>query len=143
MSTEGTFKKIDDNDEQAPGPPTVLVCGFSPEIEAPLKEVLAEVEAQDHRVIFCTPSMVKRPLGDALATEPAEESPAAPDALPRAMVLSGLTGAQIQEFLGSYHSSGLPRPIFASVTPANLEFPVGKLLVELIAEQRAMNRRRR
>jgi hypothetical protein len=57
------------------------------------------------------------------------------------MVLSGMTGAQLQAFLSGYRSSGLPQPIFASVTPINLEFPVGKLLVELLREQREMSKR--
>ena len=136
-----TFQRIDENDEISPGPPAVLVCGFATDIEASLKAVLERAGAPEHRVVFCSREMVKQTLKQALgATEPTQ--PAPPDTLPRAMVLSGMSGSQLQAFLSEYTASKLPRPIFASVTPINLGFPVGKLLVELLAEQREMAKRR-
>ncbi len=137
---DGTFQKIDDDDESALGPTAILVSGFSQEVGDPLGAVLRGIDATDHRVLFCTPEMIKQPLGQALDTQTQSE-PAKPDTLPRVMILSGFTGAQLQGFISGYKSSGLPRPIFASVTPINLEFPVGKLIMELLREQRAMRRR--
>jgi hypothetical protein len=136
-----TFQRIDESDETSPGPRAVLVCGFATDILAALRGVLERCGAPDHRVVFCSRDMVKQTLKQALeATEPAP--PAAPDTLPRAMVLSGMTGTQLQAFLSEFKASKLPRPIFASVTPINLGFQVGKLLVELLAEQREMSKRR-
>ncbi len=139
---QGTFRKIDDDKDPGLGPPALLICGFDPAVAEKLRPVLSELGAPDHRLIFCTPAMVKQPLAQALEGADREE-PAAPDQLPRVMVLSGLSGAQINAFLRKYAELGLPRPIFASVTPSNLKFPVGKLLNELLKEQRAMSRRRR
>jgi hypothetical protein len=136
-----TFQRIDQNDELSPGPPAVLVCGFATDIEASLKTVLERCGAPDHRVVFCSREMVKQTLKQALeSTEPSQ--PAPPDTLPKAMVLSGMSGAQLQGFLSAYSASKLPRPIFASVTPINVTFPVGKLLMELLAEHREMSKRR-
>lgn len=139
---DGTFQKIDSPDYGAIGPPSILVCGFSTQIESTVKKVLESVGADKHQVLFCTSSMVKQPLGQALESSESSGEPAAPDKLPRAMVLSGLSGAQLQGFISGYRTSGLPRPIFASVTPINLDFPVGKLLVELLREQREMSKPR-
>lgn len=139
---DGTFQRIESTNEGAIGPASILVCGFSIQIESTIKKVLDSVGAEDHRVVFCSSSMVKQPLGQALECTEGSRDPAAPDKLPRAMVLSGLSGSQLQAFLSGYRTSGLPRPIFASVTPINLEFPVGKLLVELLREQREMTKRR-
>lgn len=136
-----TFQRIDENDELSPGPPAVLVCGFATDIEAALKAVLERCGAPEHRVVFCSREMVRQTLKQALeSTESAQ--PAPPDTLPKAMVLSGMTGTQIQGFLSAYSASKLPRPIFASVTPINLSFPVGKLLMELLNEHREMSKRR-
>jgi hypothetical protein len=142
---DGTFQKIEERDDDACGPRAVLVCGFPSSVEPPLREILNGIGAAEHRVVLCTPAMVKLPLGEALAApagQPAD-APAAPDALPRVVVLSGLSGAQLQGFLAAYRASGLPSPIFASTTPPNLSFPVGKLVVELLREQREMGRPRR
>jgi hypothetical protein len=53
------------------------------------------------------------------------------------MLLSGLTDRQVDGVLDSYHSTGLPRPIFAVTTSENLDFAVLQLLEDLIAEREA------
>jgi hypothetical protein len=138
---KGTFQRIDDDQEQGLGPPALLICGFPTEIGETLRAALRKIGTPDHRLVFCTPSMVKRTLAEALAGDDSEET-ALPDQLPRVMVLSGLSGVQINNLLQGWSETGLPRPIFAGVTPHNLAFPVGKLLKELIQEQRGMNRGR-
>ena len=137
------FQKIDPRGEEICGPEAVLVCGFPATVEEPLRDLLARVDAPNHRVVFCTPRMVKQELGRALEPGPDEtdETPAAPDELPRVMVLSGMTGGQLQNFVSTYRTAGLPRPIFASTTPINVGFPVGRLIVDLLKEQRAMSQR--
>ena len=136
---DGEFQRIDDDGSAGLGPSALLICGFAPEISQDLKAVLEKAEAADHRLVFCTPAMIKQPLGEALESQ-TDEDPAAPDKLPRTMVLSGMSGVQINAFLDAYRQSGLSNCIFATVTPANLRFPVGKLLSELLREQRAMRR---
>jgi hypothetical protein len=44
---------------------------------------------------------------------------------------------RIDAFLNRFASTGLPRPIFATVTPSNLGFKVRDLLVELLQVHRA------
>ena len=138
----GTFQKIKSTDDDALGPAAVLLCGFSTDVESRVKKVLENVGAREHRILFCTKAMVKQPLGKALQSEDDSNRAAEPDRLPRTMVLSGMSGSQLKAFLSEFRSCGLPRPIFASVTPHNLEFPVGKLLLELLNEQREMAKRR-
>jgi hypothetical protein len=137
------FQKIDPTAEETCGPEAVLVCGFPATVEEPLRNLLTRVGAGNHRVVLCTPRMVKQELGRALEPRPddTDETPAAPDELPRVMVLSGMTGGQLQNFVSSYRTTGLPRPIFASTTPINVGFPVGRLIVDLLKEHRAMARR--
>lgn len=134
---DASFQKIEESDETRLGPAALLVSGFTPEITEKLTTLLQESGMNDHQIVFCTEKMVKQPLGQAL--EGGDDEPAAPDKLPRVMVLSGMTGGEIQTLLTRYPQSGLPRPIFAAVTEANLEFPVGKLIMELLKEQRQMS----
>jgi hypothetical protein len=139
--SQGEFKKID-QDEGAPlGPLALLLCGFSLEESRTVSSFLGTIAASEHRVVLCTEPMLVQSLGEALTTT--EESPPVPsDKLPRAMVLSGMTGAQVRVFLDQYASTQLPRPIFATVTPSNLNFTVRDLLIELLQEHRAMSERK-
>ena len=133
---DASFKKIEDEDSSV-GPQAILVCGFSTEVEDTLRTVLEKIGAEEHRIVFCTPKMVKQTLIQALESEECGE-PAASNELPQTLVLSGLNGSQLQSFINELRSSGLPRPIFASTTESNLEFEVGTLIVELLREQRQM-----
>lgn len=139
--SQGDFKRID-QDEGAPlGPLALLVCGFSPEDSRRLSSLLGMIDAPEHRVILCTEPMLVQSVGEALTTTE-ESPPVAPDKLPRVVVLSGMTGAQVRVFLDQYASTQLPRPIFATVTHSNLEFKVRDLLIELLKEHRAMSERK-
>ncbi|MGW8320346.1 MAG: DUF3783 domain-containing protein [Thermodesulfobacteriota bacterium] len=139
--SQGEFKKIDQEEGAPLGPPALLLCGFSFEESRTLSSFLGTIDASEHRVVLCTEPMLARSLREALTT--AEESPPVPpDKLPRAIVLSGMGGARVRVFLDQYASTQLPRPIFATVTPSNLDFTVRDLLVELLQEHRAMSERK-
>jgi len=138
--SQGEFKRID-QDEGAPlGPLALLLCGFSPEESRTIFSFLGTIDASEHRVVLCTEPMLAQSLGEALTTTE-EVPPVPPGKLPRVIVLSGMSGAQVRVFLDQYASTQLPRPIFATVTPSNLDFTVRDLLVELLQEHRAMSER--
>lgn len=135
--TDASFERIDDDDPTRVGPPALLLSGFAPEEVLPVQALLARVGAADHRVRRCSEAMLAMTLQQALTTEATGE-PVPADQLPRVAVLSGLTGRQINATLDGWKDTGLARPIWASTTPNNLDFPVRVLLKELLAEQRAM-----
>ena len=138
--SQGEFKRID-QDEGAPlGPLALLLCGFSLEESRTLSAYLGTIDSSEHRVVLCTEPMLTQALGQALTTTE-EVPPVPPDKLPRVIVLSGMTGAQVRVFLDQYSSTQLSRPIFATATPSNLNFTVRDLLVELLQEHRAMTAR--
>lgn len=141
MSQDG-FKKIERDDEAPLGPPALLLCGYSPEESEAVASLLKKVEAPWHRVVLCTEAMLAQTLGEALAGGEKSASPVPPEKLPRVLVLSGMTGAQLHALLGQYSSTQLPRPIFATATPVNLGVTVRDLLIDLLQEHRAMAGRR-
>ena len=136
-----SFEEIETTDDFRCGPEAVLVCGFGQDIAPRMAALLEKAQASTHRLVFCTRSMVKQRLEQAL-NRTDDEPPAGAEELPRVMVLSGMNGSQLRAFLTSYAASGLPRPIFASSTPTNLGFAVSKLLLDLLQEQREQSNRR-
>ncbi len=59
--------------------------------------------------------------------------------VPRVMLLSGLTDAQVSTVLDGYPSTGIEQPIFAVATVTNLSFTVIQLLEDLMAERQAVS----
>ena len=61
----------------------------------------------------------------------------------RAVVLSGMTERELQQILGNYRGAGLPRPLWATLTPFSENWPLSNLLDELKKERSAMERNRK
>lgn len=138
--SQGEFKRIDPDQGPPPlGPLALLLCGYSSEESQTVSSFLKTLEASEHRVVLCTEPMLAQTLEQAL-TRTEEVPPVPPDKLPRVIVLSGMSGAQVRLFLDQYASTQLPRPIFATVTPSNLGFTVRDLLIDLLKEHRAMTK---
>lgn len=138
---DGTFRKLDGEDEKGFGPEALLICGYSKEEGAAIKGLLSDVGATDHQIILCTETMLDKTVGQALTGDDNSE-PAPADKLPKVVLLSGLSDAQVRGFLNGFNKLGFVRPIFATATPSNLEFPVKGLLIELIREHREMAKMR-
>jgi len=137
--TEDSFRSIDEDRAGPLGPCAVLLCGFAAEEAVELAPWLDQAQAPGHRLVFCAEAMLGRTLGEALSRE-AAGPPLPREKLPRVIILSGMRPTQIRALVGNYGGTGLPRPIFASVTPANLGRRVRDLLVDLLREHAAMNR---
>jgi hypothetical protein len=141
IMSQGEFGRIDHDEEPPLGPPALLLCGHSAEESGTLSSFLNTLDMQAHRLVMCTEPMLARTLEEALTA--VDEAPPVPaDKLPRVIVLSGMTGAQVRVFLHRYASNRLPRPIFAMVTPSNLSFAVRDLLIDLLQEHRAMTEKK-
>lgn len=135
--TERTFRELDGSERSIPGPPAVLLCGFSvPEAEE-VRVLLDEAQTGTERLVLCTEGMLRRPLQEVLEVSIHEE-PVPPDRLPRVILLSGMTEQQIHSFLDAFRVSGLPRPIFATTTDSNLRRNLRDLLLDLLNEHRSL-----
>ena len=137
MSDDAQFESLDQDDQPGVGPDALLLAGFDLDAVATVRDLMAQVGAPTHRVLRCSEAMLPMPLEEALnQTRPGKA--VEPEQLPRAVILSGLSGRQIHAIIDHWKGTGLPRPIWASTTPNNLSFTVRDLLKELLAEQRAM-----
>jgi hypothetical protein len=62
--------------------------------------------------------------------------------LGRAVIMSGLTQAELHRFMSAYKSAGLPKPLWAALTPTSESWKLKDLLDELSAERQAMQNKR-
>lgn len=134
---ETTFRPIDTSDQPMHGHPAILISGFLPPEQEQLRTQLPDWGIADIPVIVIAPAVLALTLGDAARLPDGSHAGEAPE-LPRAVILSGLTGRQLNAIMDGYRQSGLPRPLWASVTPTSETWTVKYLLVELLREREAM-----
>jgi hypothetical protein len=131
------FEALGEGDGPGLGPPAVLLFGFDPEEGARLETLLREVGAGEHQIVCCTTTMGSLRVREALQGE--DGGTLLPvGKVARIALLSGLGESQVGAVLDRYGTTGLPRPIFAVATEANLEFTVLQLFEDLLAERRAL-----
>jgi hypothetical protein len=136
-SSETTFRPIGESDRRMHGTPAVLASGFQADEQKRLRWTMDTAGLLTVPAIYITAASLPATLA-ALASLPAESNAGETAELPRAMVLSGLTERQLHAIMDSYRESGLPRPIWASVTPTSESWTLKYLLVELLREREAM-----
>jgi hypothetical protein len=134
MGDDG-FVPVGDSAEVLFGPPAVLASGFAAGEQATLRTVV-ERARQGSSLVFAGSEHAARTLAE-LLVEPDGTGAGVDSSLPRAVVLSGLTERQLQAVMTGYRAAGLPRPLWAALTPTSEHWTLARLLEELAAEAAA------
>ena len=137
---EGTFHKLGRNEERLYGPKGIIVCGYPPDEQKSLAGALEKLALGDRPAIFASDTDGERTLKELLSSEN-RYGMNIPSALPRAIIMSGFTQAEVHLLMGAYRQAGLPRQLWATLTPVSETWSLGRLLKELAAEARAMSSR--
>lgn len=140
--SEGTFRKIGESAEPMYGPRAILVCGFAPSEQKTVMKLLDTIQLTDVPVIFATAADTEICLGE-LLTLPNQSGRNTDCDMARAVVMSGITERELQQILSNYKGSGLPRPLWATLTPFSENWALSTLLEELKKERIAMEKRKR
>jgi hypothetical protein len=136
---KGTFKKIGESAQPMYGPRGMLVCGFAPAEQDAIMKFLGDIPLADLSVIFATASDSGERLCD-LLTRPDQSGRSADCGPVRAVVLSGITEKELHRIISAYQDAGLPRPLWASLTPFSEGWTLSALLEELKKERIAMEK---
>jgi len=137
--SKGTFKKVGESAEPMYGPRAVLVCGFTPSEQKMMIKLFDTIQLTDVPVIFATDADTEKCLCD-LLTLPNQMGRNTDCDIERAVVLSGMTERELQQILSNYKVAGLPRPLWATLTPFSKNWALSTLLEELKNERIAMEK---
>jgi hypothetical protein len=140
--SKGTFRKIGESPELMYGPRAILVCGFAPSEQKAVMKLLDTIQITDVPVIFATAADTDICLGE-LLTLPNQSGRNTDCDIARAVVMSGITERELQQILSNYKGAGLPRPLWATLTPFSENWALSTLLEELKKERIAMENRNR
>ena len=137
--SQGTFNKIGESTEPMYGPRAILACGFTPFEQDTVRKLMDSIQLTDVPVIFAATADTDIRLGD-LLTRPDQSGRDADSDIARAIVMSGMTENELQKILSAYKESGLPRPLWASLTPSSENWTLSTLLEDLKQERIAMEK---
>jgi hypothetical protein len=140
--SEGTFTKIGESAERMYGPRALLVCGFASAEQKVVMELLDAMEMTDIPVIFAGDADTEKCIGELLML-PGQTGRNTECDIARAVVMSGITEGELQKILSSYKTTGLPRPLWAALTPLSEKWDLSALLSELQKERAEMAKRNR
>jgi hypothetical protein len=131
-----SFSRVDETSKQRPeGRNCLLVYGFDEAQQAVLKTLIAQVGIEE--LLPVTPGGTGVVIRDLVADHP-ENSPLEPLPQNPVAVFHAVSDSELNHFLNVFRSAGLPRPLFAVVTPTSRNWRFGDLVSELMQERRAM-----
>jgi hypothetical protein len=109
--------------------------------QAKFDTVLGMVGIADVPKIWVTAEQANHTLADILAL-PDGSGAALSSTLPRAVIVSGLTEAQLISLMNVCKKSGMQPALWACLTPVSETWPLQQLLTELAREREAMRDKR-
>lgn len=130
------FERIDDDDRMF-GPQAVVATGFAGQEHTTVLDALQSVGLGGVPVCFARGAQGRERIGNLISIVMTTGQGTTSD-LPRAVIVSGLTGGELHALISRYRESGLPRPLWATVTETSIEWLLSELLSELEAEREAI-----
>ena len=133
MTDSGSYRRVGITDEPLYGPRGLVICGLSTDEQQTLLGLLTVVSFPDLPVIFAGEGDTDKRLGD-LMTLPHLHGRGEDSGLRKAVIMSGFSEQELHLFMGSYKSTDLPKPLWATLTPHSESWSLLSLLTELSAE---------
>jgi hypothetical protein len=141
MTEKSTFEKVTRSEKVLYGPRKLMLCGFPAVGQAGFDSVLGMVGIADVPKIWVTAQQAQCTLADILAL-PDGSGAGVSSTLPRAVIVSGLSEAQLISLMNVCKKSGMQQALWACLTPVSEAWPLQQLLAELAREREAMQKRK-
>lgn len=132
------FEKIEETDNAMYGPRKLLVCGFDAAQQPILEAALTGANLGDLGPVWAGEAQVKLTLGELMAL-PGGTGAGADSSLERAVIMAGITENELHILMAAHRETGLPRTLWAALTPTSESWALEALLDELADERRAMD----
>ncbi len=131
------FEKVEATDNRMYGPRKLLVCGFTAAEQSTLEMALVGASLGDLEPVWVHKAQVKQTLGELMAL-PGSTGAGKDSTVERAVVMAGVTENELHMLMAAHREAGLPRPLWAALTPTSESWTLEALLTELGDERRAM-----
>lgn len=140
MTANATFEKVSRSDKLLYGPRKLLLCGFGAEAQKKFNAVLGMTGIADVPRVWVTTQQKSTALADLLEL-PDGSGAEGPSALPRAVIVAGISEAQLISMMTICKKSGMQQTLWAVLTPVSEKWTVAQLLAELAREREAFQKK--
>ena len=139
--SDGTFRKLKNTPKRLYGPKGIVVCGYPPSEHEPLANALEQMGFGDRPFIFARTADTGMTLQELLSSGD-RSGMGAPSDMHRAIIMSGFSPQEVNTLMSAYRQAGLPRQLWATLTPVAEGWKLEALLNELAAEAEALKAKR-
>jgi len=139
--TDSGFQKVTQSDDLLYGPRKLLLCGFAADVQPKFSSLLEMLGLAAIPLVWVTADQADMPVGELAQLENGSGSGAS-SGLPQAIIMSGISQNELHALMAGCRKSGMPPPLWATLTPTSETWPIKNLLKELAAEHAAMQKRR-
>jgi hypothetical protein len=138
---EGGFKKMTPSEKRLYGPKGMVICGFEPSEHGPLIDALVQIGLGDRPFIFASEADLDKSLKEVFCLKD-RTGEGKSSLMHRAIIMSGFHQNEVHTLMRAFRQAGLPRQLWATLTPVSEDWSLSALLAELAQEDRAMQQRR-
>ena len=139
MTEHPSFRRVTQSPQPLYGPRRLVICGFTPAGQTVLDEVLASTALTDLPTIYAATADLESALA-ALLTRASGSGRGEASHMPAAIIMAGITEDELHQLISHYRQAGLPRPLWATLTPTSEKWTLRQLLQELSAERAALQK---
>ncbi|MFP4035615.1 MAG: DUF3783 domain-containing protein [Desulfovermiculus sp.] len=137
MKHKGQFQKVNAAAKRMYGPKVILVCGYPGDEHEPFLSFLKKTKVADFPVVFAVQTDLERQVGE-IIDQNHKSGLMHSSPMPRAVIMSGVTGKEMNSLMQGYRKARFPLQLWASLTPTSETWTLQGLLSELELESRAM-----
>jgi hypothetical protein len=137
--SDAKFEKIGRSAKPLYGPKKLLLCGFSRTAGKKFSAVLKTSGLANIDKVWASESNAEDRLADLMELADGAGQDV-PSGLPQAVIVGGITEAQLRSLMTVAKKSGVGTTLWAVLTPTSETWTLNRLLAELSAERRAMQK---
>lgn len=136
--SQGSFEKVEISSKKMYGHRKIAVCGYTASEQRIFMQMLESNKLTLLPLIFAEEADLEKSLGEIMAL-PDQYGIGKDSHIPRAVILSGITEEELHIIMKAYRGLGLPKLLWAVLTPVSENWTLNELLEELAAENKALN----
>ena len=137
MSDTNSFSRVERSEKRLYGPRALLVCGFTADGQSAFLDMVQATQIDALGVVFAATDDLATSLG-VLFGRASLSGRSEPSRMPAAVIMAGISEADLHRLMEGYRSAGLPWPLWATLTPTSETWTLRALLKELAAERAAL-----
>jgi hypothetical protein len=134
MTEEAKFEKVTRTAKILYGPRKLLLCGFPAAARAKFEDLLALSGLPDVPRVWAADGHAEAPILELFGL-PDGSGADEPSGLPRAVIVGGITEAELIGLMGACRKSGMAPALWAVLTPVSEKWALRQLLEELARER--------